>query len=92
MLTVKYTTSNYAMLDNGDQHYIIVYSEDRLRKYSELLIYPNWPMERVLGEIKESFEIELALAFRRETEEAIEAAVLQLMPYASANIRDPRKE
>ena len=90
MLTVEWTTSNYAMLDNGDQHYIIVYCEDRLRKYSELLIYPSWTMERVLKELREDLELEIGLAFPNEEVAFIEGALDSIMPYASANIHDPR--
>lgn len=94
MLNIEHVTDNYALVSDGKGYgkrsSVIRYDVCRLHKYCELLLYPNWPLERVLDELCDSFEIELMLAFPKEAEETIKEVALVLVESARRNIHDPR--
>lgn len=91
-MIVSHESRNFAVLTDGKKTYVLPYSADHLRKYSELFRFPNWTMERVLKELREDLALEISTAFPNEEEVFIEDTLDDIMPYASANIYDPRKE
>lgn len=91
-MIVSHESRNFAVLTDGKKTFVLRYDERYLRKYSELFLYPNWTMERVLKELREDLELEIREAFPNEEEVFIKDTLDDIMPYASANIHDPRKE
>lgn len=92
MLKVKDAGTNYAILTDGAKPYVLRYDADHLRKYSELFKFPGWTEEKILKELRTDIEVEIMFAFQSELIEDAKKAALLIMPYASANIHDPRKE
>lgn len=90
-MIVSHESRNFAVLTDGKKTYVLPYSADHLRKYSALLIYPSWMMEEVLKELREDLALEISLAFPNEEQPFVEGVLDTIMPYASANIHDPRK-
>lgn len=89
-MIVSHESRDNAVLTDGKKTRVLRYDADRLRKYSTLLIYPNWTMERVLKELREDLAQYIRAAFPNEEEAFIEGVLDSIMPYASANIHDPR--
>ena len=89
-MIVSHESRNFAVLTDGKKDFVLVYDADHLRKYSELLIYPNWTMEKVLKELREDLAQDIREAFPNEEEVFIKDTLDDIMPYASANIHDPR--
>lgn len=90
-MIVSYESRNFAVLTDGKKTFVFRYDERYLRKYSELFLYPNWTMEKVLKELRSDLAQDIREAFPNEEEAFIEGALDTIMPYASANINDPRK-
>ena len=89
-MIVSHESRNFAVLTDGKKTRVLRYDADYLGKYSALLIYPNWPMERVLKELREDLAQNIREAFPNEEEAFIEGALNAIMPHAAANIHDPR--
>lgn len=89
-MIVSHESRNFAVLTDGKKTFVLRYDELHLRKYSELFLYPNWTMEKVLKELREDLELEIGLAFPNAEVAFIEGALDTIMPYAAANIHDPR--
>ena len=89
-MIVSHESRDNAVLTDGKKIRVLRYGADYLSKYSALLIYPNWTMEKVLKELREDLALEISLAFPNEEGAFIEGALDTIMPYAAANIHDPR--
>lgn len=84
-------TQNNAILSNGKSLRVLRYDADYLRKYSDTMLLYNWTRERVLNELRSDLAIEIEWAFKNESESDIEKVLDAIMPYAAANIHDPRE-
>lgn len=90
-MIVSHESRNYAVLTDGKKTRVIRYDELHLRKYSELLLYPNWTMGRVLKEFCDDLAFEIGMEFPDEPSVFIEGVLDGIMPYVLANIHDPRE-
>lgn len=91
-MIVSHESRDNAVLTDSKRTYVLRYDADYLCKYSTLLIYPSWTMEKVLKELREDLALKISLAFPNEEQVFVEGVLDSIMPYASANIHDPRKE
>lgn len=90
-MIVSHEIRNCAVLTDGKKCFVLQYDEDHLRKYSELFLY-KWTEEKILKELREDFAQEIREAFPDENEVFIKGTLDDIMPYARANIHDPREE
>ena len=91
-MIVSHETRDNVLLTNGKRTCVLRYDAERLQRYSALLIYPTWTKERVLKELRSDLAQEIGVAFPNESGVCIERVLDAIMPYASANIHDPRKD
>lgn len=87
-----YATLNNAILSDGKRTTAIRYDAEYLQKYSAAMLLYNWTRERVLHELRSDLALKIQWKYKNESESEIENALDIIMPYASANIHDPRKE
>lgn len=90
-MIVSHESRSFAVLTDGKKSFVIVYDVDHLRKYSELFLYPNWTEEKIHKELREDLAQDIREAFPNEDEVFIEDTLDDIMPYARANIHDPRE-
>ena len=88
-MIVSHESRNFAVLTDGKKSFVLVYDADHLRKYSELFLY-KWTEEKILKELREDIAHDIREAFPNEEEVFIEDTLDDIMPYASANVHDPR--
>ena len=91
-MIVSHESRNFAVLTDGKKTTVLRYDTEYLRKYSSAMLLYNWTRERVLHELRSNLAIEIELKYKNESESEIEKTLDSIMPYASANIHDPRKE
>lgn len=83
-------TPNNAILSDGKNLTVLRYDADYLHKYSSAMLLYNWTRERVIHELRADLAIEIQWKYKNESESEIENALDTIMPYAAANIHDPR--
>ena len=84
--------SNYnAVIGNGLNRISLRYDAEYLHGYSEMFLY-GWTKEKILYELGEAYQMEIAEAFPGLAEEKVEKAALLIVAFASDNIHDPREE
>lgn len=91
MLKINATLNN-AILSDGKKTTVLRYDTGYLDKYSAAMLLYNWSRERVLHELRSNFAIQIQWKYKNESESEIENALDIIMPYASANIHDPREK
>lgn len=89
---LQINASNYnAVLGNGLKRIVLRYDAKYLHRYAEMFLY-GWTKEKILYELGEAYQIEIAEAFPELAEEKVEKAALLVVAFASDNIHDPREE
>lgn len=89
-MIVSHESRDNSVLTDGKRTVVLRYDADYLSKYSALLLYPSWTMESVLKELREDLALKISATFPNEEEVFIDGVLDSIMPYAAANIHDPR--